>query len=129
VNEGLLSFYKVFEETANAILIKCTQFYVQYQCAGYLFAAVNHLVKNWKTIHFYFPYQGEEETNSFISTFIKVHENRNNDELTLPEGYIYFLHNYLSFVTKPVSKMKDHATHSAYMYDILQNLRKSKNSK
>jgi hypothetical protein len=44
--------------------------------------------------------QGEEETNPLIWTFIKGQENRIDNELTLPECYISFLHSYMSFVTK-----------------------------
>jgi hypothetical protein len=38
-----------------------------------------------------------------IWTFIKGQEN-NDDELTLPECYIYLLPNYMSFVTKTIPK-------------------------
>jgi hypothetical protein len=66
-----------------------------------------------ETYSFFFPPQGDDKTNPLIWTFIIGQENHDNDEVTLLECYIYFLHNYMSFVTKEkYKKLEDHATHS-----------------
>jgi hypothetical protein len=50
-----------------------------------------------------FSFSRRGETNPLIWTFIKGQEN-NDEELTLPECYIYLLPNYTSFVTKTIPK-------------------------
>lgn len=60
-----------------------------------LYKAIDRLLKNWPAITLYFINQGEEECNPMIWSFVKDHENSINDEKSLPELMLYFVHSFL----------------------------------
>lgn len=66
---------------------------------GSMFSALDRMLKNWKPIR-YMPSRGEEEINPLIWSFIRGQENLNDDDLTQPECYIYFLLNSMTFTAK-----------------------------
>jgi hypothetical protein len=90
-----------------------------------LFAAVDRLLKNWTVIKSYFLSQGEGKVSRAIWTFVAC-ENYCEiaDEQTLPELYLYFVHNVMSMFNVSIKQVESNYIHITEIHSVFNKLKK-----
>ena len=90
-----------------------------------LLPALDRLLLSWPAVKVYFLQLGEEECPKFIWDFIKDQEHELNaeDELSLNECFLYFIHSFMNIFQESIKKLEDNATQSPEVYNIMFNLK------
>uniref|UniRef100_H3AA92 DUF4371 domain-containing protein n=1 Tax=Latimeria chalumnae TaxID=7897 RepID=H3AA92_LATCH len=91
-----------------------------------LLAAVDRLLKNWPVLKSYFVSQGEENVSCTIWTFISEQEEAVSDDgnLTLPELYIYFVHNVMNQFNNIIKILESNHIQVTEVYATFNKLRR-----
>ena len=138
--EGLV--IKVFNEFSSSAkkvneLRECFEFVEQEYSAQLrhvpvrwlsLLPAVDRLLRNWKAIRCYFLSHGEEETNPLVWKFVAHNGDAHSssaDELSLPECYLHFVHNYMSAVSVSIKQLESRSVHCTDVFEIMEQMRLS----
>ncbi|XP_039356465.1 uncharacterized protein LOC120382989 isoform X2 [Mauremys reevesii] len=91
-----------------------------------LFTAVDRLLKNWPALKSYFVGKGEETVSCAIWAFLSEQEDTVSDDdiITLPELYIYFVHNIMSQFNNTIKVLESDYIQVTELYAIFNKLRR-----
>ncbi|XP_050776316.1 uncharacterized protein LOC127032781 isoform X1 [Gopherus flavomarginatus] len=90
-----------------------------------LFTAVDRLLKNWPALKSYFVSKGEETVSCAIWAFLSEQEDTvSNDDITLPELYIYFVHSIMSQFNNTIKVLESDYIQVTELYAIFNKLRR-----
>nr|XP_005313440.1 uncharacterized protein LOC101943458 isoform X1 [Chrysemys picta bellii]XP_005313442.1 uncharacterized protein LOC101943458 isoform X1 [Chrysemys picta bellii] len=91
-----------------------------------LFTAVDRLLKHWPALKSYFVNKGEEKVSCAIWAFLSEQEDAVSDDdiITLPELYIYFVHNILSQFNNTIKVLESDFIQVTELYGIFNRLRR-----
>ncbi|XP_073206492.1 uncharacterized protein [Lepidochelys kempii] len=91
-----------------------------------LFTAVDRLLKNWPALKSYFVSKGEENVCRAIWAFLSEQEHAvsNDETLTLPELYIYFVHNIMSQFNNTIKVLESDYVQVTELYTKFNKLRR-----
>nr|XP_032636485.1 uncharacterized protein LOC116824950 isoform X1 [Chelonoidis abingdonii] len=90
-----------------------------------LFTAVDRLLKNWPALKSYFVSKGEETVSCAIWVFLSEQEDTvSDDDITLPELYIYFVHNMMSQFNNTIKVLESDYIQVTELYTIFNKLRR-----
>ncbi|XP_032637827.1 uncharacterized protein LOC116825715 [Chelonoidis abingdonii] len=91
-----------------------------------LFTAVDRLLKNWPALKSYFVNKGKEDVSCTIWAFLAEQEDRvsNDETITLPELYIYFVHNILSQFNNTIKVLESDYIQGTELYATFNKLRR-----
>lgn len=92
-----------------------------------LFPAIERIIKKWPGLKQYFINEGEDEVDKTIWSFVKDQENELNDDLnenlTLPECYLYFVHHFMHHMTKSIKNLEKGTVMSTHIHSVMTDLR------
>nr|XP_005291182.1 uncharacterized protein LOC101937720 [Chrysemys picta bellii] len=91
-----------------------------------LFTAIDRLLKNWPALKSYFVNKGKEDVSCTIWTFLAEQEDTVSDDetITLPELYIYFVHNILSQFNNTIKVLENDYIQVTELYATFNKLRR-----
>ncbi|XP_023968915.2 uncharacterized protein LOC101952564 isoform X4 [Chrysemys picta bellii] len=91
-----------------------------------LFTAVDRLLKSWPALKSYFVSKGEENVCCAIWAFLSEREHAVSDDetLTLPELYIYFVHNIMSQLNNTRKVLESDYVQATELYTTFNELRR-----
>ncbi|KAG6926940.1 hypothetical protein G0U57_010766 [Chelydra serpentina] len=91
-----------------------------------LFTAVDRLLKNWPALKYYFVNKGKEDVSRTIWAFLAEQEDRVSDveTITLPELYIYFVHNVMSQFNNTIKVLESDYIQVTELYATFNKLRR-----
>ncbi|XP_074842584.1 uncharacterized protein LOC142009044 [Carettochelys insculpta] len=91
-----------------------------------LFTAIEKLLKNWPALKSYFVSKGEEDVNCTVWAFLSEHKDiaSNDETITLPELYIYFVHNLMSQFTSTIKVLESNYLQVTELYATFNKLRR-----
>ncbi|KAG6922670.1 zinc finger imprinted 3, partial [Chelydra serpentina] len=97
-----------------------------FRCFLTLFTAVDRLLKNWPALKSYFVSKGEENVCFAIWAFLSEQEHAMSDDetLTLPELYIYFVHNVMSQLNTTIKVLESDYMQVTELYTTFNTLRR-----
>ncbi|XP_030399928.1 zinc finger protein interacting with ribonucleoprotein K-like isoform X4 [Gopherus evgoodei] len=83
------------------------------------------LLKNWPALKSYFVSKGEETVSCAIWAFLSEQEDTvSNDDITLPELYIYFVHSIMSQFNNTIKVLESDYIQVTELYAIFKKLRR-----
>ncbi|CAM5148887.1 unnamed protein product [Eretmochelys imbricata] len=91
-----------------------------------LFTAVDRILKHWPALKSYFVKKGEEKVSCAIWAFLSEQEDAVSDDdiVTLPELYVYFVHNILSQFNNTVKVLESDYIQVTELYGVFNRLRR-----
>ncbi|XP_043381024.1 uncharacterized protein LOC114021903 isoform X1 [Chelonia mydas] len=91
-----------------------------------LFTAVDRLLKHWPALKSYFVKKGEEKVSCAIWAFLSEQEDAVSDDdiITLPELYVYFVHNILSQFNNTIKVLESDYVQVTELYGVFNRLRR-----
>ncbi|KAI6656015.1 hypothetical protein LOD99_1749 [Oopsacas minuta] len=107
----VIDFYVCSEETSDSI-------------SSNILTRLEHNQMNIQYL-VYFLQLGEDECPTFIWDFIKDQEHGLNeeDELSMNECFLYFVHSFMNVFQESIKKLEDSTTQSPEVYNIMCRLR------
>lgn len=94
-----------------------------------LFPAVDRLLLDWPAVKTYFLEQGKDNVNPLIWMFLSQESaaednlHQLSNVLSLPEIYLYFVHNIMGLITKYINIVQSNHVQITEVYTIFENLR------